>query len=83
MAVGTDKIGIVVTVSEAALERLREVEAALRGAGMDVEQVLDAIGAVTGFASPGQIEIIRRVPGVAAVEASREIRLPPPGSPVQ
>ncbi len=65
------------------LDAIGEVVERLRGAGMDVEEVLPALGAVTGSADPSQLAALREVEGVLDVEPAREVRLPPPDSPVQ
>ncbi|SDC11404.1 hypothetical protein [Actinokineospora iranica] len=75
---------VTVTVDDDGLARLPEVVAALEAAGMRVERVLAAIGAVTGTAAPDAIGDLRAVAGVDGVEpASAPFRLPPPDSDVQ
>ncbi|GAA2038480.1 hypothetical protein GCM10009819_24130 [Agromyces tropicus] len=56
--------------------------AELEDAGLEVEQVLDALGIVTGRAAPEAVERMRGVRGVT-VEPESEVRLPPPDAPVQ
>lgn len=53
----------------------------LRDAGMRVGETLAAAGVVTGSAAPDRLGALRDVDGVLAVEAGREIHLPPPGEP--
>lgn len=74
---------IVVSVDDEHLEVLSDVVERLRGAGMDVEQVADAVGAVTGSVEPGDLAGVKAVPGVAEVDRQRSFRLPPPDSPIQ
>jgi hypothetical protein len=60
---------------------LDEVRRALADAGLEVEQVLEEIGVVTGHADPGFAEKGRAIPGVADVSLEGRIDLGPPGSP--
>ncbi|MEV0675814.1 hypothetical protein AB0I60_04735 [Actinosynnema sp. NPDC050436] len=69
---------VVVSVADDSLSRLGSVVAALREAGLDVDDVLEALGVVTGSVAPEAIGKLRDVPGVAAVERQRAVRLPPP-----
>ncbi|HVL31828.1 MAG TPA: hypothetical protein VM299_06290 [Solirubrobacteraceae bacterium] len=42
------------------------------------------IGVITGVADdPGQLAALQALDGVASVEVGREVRLPPPDSPIQ
>lgn len=69
---------VVVSVADDSLPRLTAVVAALREAGLQVDDVLEALGMVTGSVAPGAIGSLRDVPGVADVERQRVLRLPPP-----
>jgi hypothetical protein len=62
---------------------LAEVAAALVRAGLAVTEVLAGAGVVTGTADGAAVAALAAVPGVADVETEREVRLPPPDSPVQ
>jgi hypothetical protein len=72
---------VLVTVGQ--LDRLDEVVAGLRAAGLQVERVLEPVGVVTGSVDPGRRTALAAVPGVAAVEDDRTVRLPPPDAAVQ
>lgn len=74
---------IVVSVDDDHLDVLSEVVDRLRDAGMDVERVADAVGAVTGSIAPDALAGLESVPGVAEVERQRGFQLPPPDSPIQ
>lgn len=76
---GEDDIALVVMV--AADEDAATVAGRLADAGMRVGETLPAAGVVTGSAAAGAMPALRGVRGVAAVEPSREVRLPPPGAP--
>jgi hypothetical protein len=64
-------------------ETKRSVLTRLRAAGFVVEQHLDAIGAVTGFAAAGKIHKLKAVKGVKDVQLEQSYQLPPPDSSIQ
>ncbi len=51
-------------------------------AGLDIDERLDAIGVVTGWADDDAIERLRAIDGVT-VEPETDVQLPPPDAPVQ
>ena len=55
----------------------------LKGAGMNVEQVLDAMGIITGSVPADRRADLERLPGVAGVEAEREFHIAPPDADIQ
>ena len=52
----------------------------LRAAGFHVDQVLEAIGSVTGSADPKIVPRLRKIKGVADVSPDHSIDIGPPGS---
>ena len=70
---------VIVTVSGEA-ERVAE---RLQAAGMTVEQVLGAVGIITGSVDSERRASLAAVPGVVAVERERRIQLPPPDAEIQ
>jgi hypothetical protein len=72
-----------VTVDERHLSALDGVVQGLRARGMHVDQVLGALGIITGSVPPGTLGALSAVTGVASVDEQRGHRLPPPGAPVQ
>lgn len=54
----------------------------LADAGLDVDERLDAIGVVTGWADDEAVERLRSIDGVT-VEPETDVQLPPPDAPVQ
>lgn len=63
----------VVSVDDAHLERLAEIAERLRGAGLDVTNVMPRLGAIAGAADPEAVATLRAVAGVRAVEPSRPL----------
>ena len=74
---------VIVTVADAHLTRVGAVAQTLREHGLQVEQVLDELGVISGRLPDGRPLTALRVDGVAAVEEAGRVRLPPPDAPVQ
>jgi cation transporter-like permease len=72
-----------ITVTVAADADAEAVAEALRAAGMTVEQVLRAVGVITGTVSTETRTALAEVPGVLAIEAEQTFRVPPPDSELQ
>lgn len=72
-----------VTVDDEHLPAIEDVARQLRAHGMQVEQVLDGLGIITGSAGPEVSQALRSVAGVSSVEAQLIHQLPPPDSPIQ
>jgi hypothetical protein len=62
---------------------IEEVAAGLRARGMEVAQVLDGIGVITGSAPDEVCADLAGVDGVASVDEQLTHQLPPPDAPVQ
>jgi hypothetical protein len=62
---------------------MSEVTSRLKTAGVKVDQVMDALGTITGSADLSKLPALRRVRGVATVEEARETQIAPPESEVQ
>ncbi|WP_433558622.1 hypothetical protein ACQPWY_09155 [Pseudonocardia xinjiangensis] len=77
---GPEQTPVTVTADDAHLDELDRLADRLRAAGMEVEQVLEPVGVITGSAPPGW-ESLADLDGVAAVEPGRTVRLPPPDAP--
>lgn len=77
-----DQIEITVLAAEAG-PGVHALARRVASLGVSVSDVQEAIGVVSGFADADQLERVRALPGVDAVEAAREIQLPPPESDIQ
>ena len=71
------------SVSEDHLDRTAEVAERLRERGVQVDQVLEQVGVITGSGDDARLPEFHKVEGVEGVEAAGEFQLPPPGSPTQ
>jgi hypothetical protein len=74
---------VLVAVDNAHLATIHEVAERGRAAGLEVDQILDKIGTITGAIDPGRIAELSKVPGVAGVERAGEYDIGPPGSGLQ
>ena len=72
-----------VSVDDQHLESIGVVADALRVRGMDVEQVMDALGIISGVMPEGARDSLMGVEGVLSIEENRRFQLPPPDSPIQ
>jgi hypothetical protein len=52
----------------------------LRARGFAVEQVLEAVGVITGQASASTAEALKAMPGLQSIEPDQAIQLPDPES---
>jgi hypothetical protein len=74
---------VTVTVADSHAGDLADLVAQLALAGLQVEQVLPAVGVITGSVEESQVAQIAALPGVAAVEQQTRFQLPPPDAGVQ
>lgn len=74
---------ITVTVDDAHARDVKGVADRLKGAGMNVDQVLDAMGNITGSVPADRRAGLQRLPGVAAVEGDQDFQIAPPDAEIQ
>jgi hypothetical protein len=72
-----------VTVDDGHLSVIDAVVAHLRAQGMEVDQVLEGLGVITGSAPSEVRASLTAVEGVASVDEELTHQLPPPDAPVQ
>ena len=72
------KLNLVITISGKV--PIHQVASDLRAAGLQVDQVLDAVGSVTGSAHSDTVARLRSVPGVANVSPDHPVDIGPPGA---
>jgi hypothetical protein len=78
-----DSAGTVRVVVAVDPDRYAGVVAALRDAGLHVDEEWPLTGTLAGRTDPGRVPALREVDGVLGVEAPRTFRIAPPGSPIQ
>jgi hypothetical protein len=76
----TGKKAFVVTVS--GNRPIADVKRDLSASGLEVEQVLDSIGSITGRAHPSAVRKLRSVMGVADVSEDHSVSIGPPDAPI-
>ena len=76
-------VSVVVSVDDDHLDEIDKVVTELRRAGLRVDDVLDAVGMVTGTVAGSAVETLESVPGVAEVELQRVQRVAPPDADIQ
>jgi hypothetical protein len=74
---------ITVTVDDTHLRSIRTVARSLEQTGMRVDQVMAAVGVITGSVDSGSESTLSEVPGVASVDRSVSYQLPSPDAAVQ
>jgi hypothetical protein len=62
---------------------LQKVKANCEMRGLREVRALPRLGILKGLVDEGRVADLAKVPSVRSVEKEREIKLPPPGSPVQ
>jgi len=72
-----------VTVDDGHLPVIDAVVAHLRAHGMEVDQVLEGLGVITGSAPSAARKSLTAVEGVLSVDEELTHQLPPPDAPVQ
>ncbi len=74
---------IVVSIDDKHLGDLRPIVEGLERAGMEIKEVLDVAGVVTGHIHFSKLRDLPKVRGVEHVEAGRKIQIAPPDSGIQ
>jgi hypothetical protein len=78
-----DVVEVAITVDDASGDRMAAVVQELREAGLEVLNVMDAIGAVSGLIERSRVPDLSLVEGVSGVEVSRDYEIPPPDDEIQ
>lgn len=73
-------VNVTVLLADATPARVKSAVARLKSAGLQVSDVHDAIGAVSGSIAAGKLEALKQIPGVQAVEEAQEFQINPPDS---
>ena len=74
---------VTISVDEANRRHFADIVRACEREGLQVEQALEGLGVIAGRIDAARIGQLERVPGVAAVEGARQVRIPPPESELQ
>jgi MoaA/NifB/PqqE/SkfB family radical SAM enzyme len=68
------QINIVISVDDEHLEKILEVAASLRAAGMTVENIMPEVGVISGSIDYEKSEALSDIEGVEYVEISRNLK---------
>jgi hypothetical protein len=77
-----NRIRVAIAVDDEALDRVEEVVRACRALGFRGDSTLTGVGVFTGFIEVDNLDALRAVPGVAAVELERDVRITRPRWPM-
>lgn len=77
------KTQVTVLIADSHRKKFSQVQSSLQAAGLTNIQAQKAVGTITGEVREEELENLRAVSGVEAVEASASYQLPPPDSEVQ
>lgn len=77
------KVRLSLSVSEPYMNKIDEVAAAAKRAGLKIEQSLNDLGVLTGVIDQDKIGRLHRLDGVSDVEEERIVSIPSPDDPVQ
>jgi len=78
-----EKQEFIVTVDDDHLDQIREIADRCRSLGMEVQQVLNQAGVISGRVDPRKVAKVQQVRGVSSVEPAGSIQIPPPDSEIQ
>jgi hypothetical protein len=76
-------VAVKVTVDDDHLDKIDEVAAELRSNGMQVDQVLNEVGVISGSVPAARRQVLGTVAGIESIEEATTFQLPPPDSPIQ
>jgi hypothetical protein len=74
-------IPVIIVVDDA--NDLQKIKAKCETHGLRQARALTRLGMLKGLVDQKRVDELTKIPGVRSVEKEREIKLPPPGSPVQ
>jgi hypothetical protein len=79
----SDTVDVVISVEDAEQSHMSEVVKSLKRAGLSVTQAMESIGVISGQIAKDKVKGLEGVKGVAHVERSRKIKIPPPDNEIQ
>lgn len=78
-----EPVKVIVSVDDRWARSMGTVAERLAGAGMEVEESMDAIATVTGSIRPSAMPALQALDEVSTVEIERTYQLPPPDADIQ
>ena len=74
---------VIISIDDEQLAEMKSVAKRLEQAGLNITQILDIVGIISGACEESQLNNLRQISGVAAVEIDQNYQLPFPDSTVQ
>jgi hypothetical protein len=74
---------VIITVADSHMAEIGNIAQELMSRGLDIDEMQELVGVITGSAPSNAWESLAEIPGVASVDAEQETALPPPDSDVQ
>lgn len=74
---------VTVVIRQDQSDRVEDIAAQLRSAGMQVERVLATLGMITGSVAEGQRSTLEHIEGVGSVSEERTVQIAPPDAEIQ
>jgi hypothetical protein len=71
---------VIVSIDDRHLPQIQDVARQLTSAGLQIDQILDGLGMITGEIEESRRSLAGQVPGVAAIETEGGVDIGPPGS---
>ncbi len=75
-----DAVEAMITLDDDSASKIKQVAKSLSRQGLDVSHILEASGIIAGKAARGDLDKLRAVKGVAALELSGDVDIGPPGA---
>ncbi|MEO0845749.1 MAG: ketohydroxyglutarate aldolase [Cyanobacteria bacterium J06648_1] len=79
----TPRIKISISVDDAHLSAIEQVSQQLKSTGMNVEQILSAIGVISGSIQSEKVNSLYKINGIQNIMPERTIQLSPPNLGIQ
>lgn len=76
-------VRLAILVADEYRDRILEVMENVQSLGMQVDQLMEITGVITGVISITQMELLKNVEGIAAIEPAQNVQLTPPEADVQ
>lgn len=81
--IAKSEIEIIITVTEDRRANLKQIASELQSRGVKITDTMESLGMISGTAAANNLDQIRNVDGVAAIETAGTVQLPPPESDIQ
>lgn len=77
------EIEVIITVAQDRRAHLKQLASELQSKGLKVTNTMEGLGMISGTALADNLEQLKNVDGIAAIEPAGTVQLPPPNSEIQ